>query len=182
MDDTATNDVHLILPGVKVDCKWPLELLEQLSQAHITVDIEIHTKLHDEITSQICHQHTEHAQKSAILVFWYLLVHLRQVSGKPLKTGFRIKVDSKLPIGAGLGSSASYSVCIAAALLVRFGLVSGDASMALTTAARETINKYAFMAEKLIHGNPSGIDNAVCAFGGALIFQKGSPVQPCSKY
>ncbi|XP_012375089.1 mevalonate kinase isoform X3 [Dasypus novemcinctus] len=37
----------------------------------------------------------------------------------------------------------------------------------------ELINRWAFQGERVIHGNPSGVDNAVSTWGGALRYQQG---------
>jgi mevalonate kinase len=114
---------------------------------------------------------------------------------------------STLPIGAGLGSSASYSVCLSTAFLLihsRIAVpsestrsrpphstlstpspsdeavddsghihVSHNGRRALPTRGFATeVNKWAFVSEKILHGNPSGVDNSVATFGGALGFTR----------
>lgn len=84
-----------------------------------------------------------------------------------------------LPVGAGLGSSAAFSVAVSAALYqLNFRL--NDEQNAdvllhkkiLTKHDLEVINSWAFAAEGVIHGNPSGLDNTVSCFGGAIYYQK----------
>uniref|UniRef100_A0A8D0RYN7 Mevalonate kinase n=1 Tax=Sus scrofa TaxID=9823 RepID=A0A8D0RYN7_PIG len=89
-----------------------------------------------------------------------------------------IAVWSELPTGAGLGSSAAYSVCLAAALLtaceeIPNPLKDGEATGRWTEENLELINKWAFQGERVIHGNPSGVDNAISTWGGALRYQQG---------
>ena len=110
--------------------------------------------------------------------------------------GFQITVHTPtLPVGAGLGSSAAFSVATAAALLQAFE-AAGDSGATIEKAysrpaavvgppisvedasrhdagyspvftappragALESINDWAFCAEMLFHGTPSGLDNTV---------------------
>ncbi|KAH0555665.1 hypothetical protein GP486_006391 [Trichoglossum hirsutum] len=82
---------------------------------------------------------------------------------------------STIPIGAGLGSSASICVCISSALLLQIRALSGphpdqpgeEASLQL-----QRINRWAFVGEMCIHGNPSGVDNTVASGGKAVVFKR----------
>ncbi|KAM9097960.1 mevalonate kinase [Sarcophilus harrisii] len=118
----------------------------------------------------------------AVLAFLYLYLFIcRKQRHLP---GLDIVVWSELPTGAGLGSSAAYSVCLAAALLtfceeIPSHLSEGAASARWTEEELSVINRWAFLGEKLIHGNPSGVDNSISTWGRALRFQGGniSPLQ-----
>lgn len=82
---------------------------------------------------------------------------------------------STLPIGAGLGSSASICVCIAAALLKQIHVLSGphpDQPDEEVETQLERINRWAFVGELCIHGNPSGVDNTVASRGKAVLFKR----------
>lgn len=82
---------------------------------------------------------------------------------------------STIPVGVGLGSSASVSVCISVALLLQCRALSGPHPDQIAKEAEEQlerINRWAFVGELLIHGNPSGVDNTVATNGHAVLFQR----------
>lgn len=84
-----------------------------------------------------------------------------------------LTVKANIPVGAGLGSSAAYSTCAASALLHAHGLISASQSgCRLPQDDTEVVNSWAFLSEKVLHGNPSGIDNAVSVRGGAVRFTR----------
>ncbi|KAK1219383.1 cystathionine beta-lyase [Marasmius sp. AFHP31] len=119
------------------------------------------------------------------LVLLYLYMKLSRPGIRP---GFNFTARSTLPVGAGLGSSASFSSCAATALLLVTGRirvpelpprssdghihVSHEGRRAIPPNMAERINKWAYTAEKILHGNPSGVDNSVSVYGGALGYVK----------
>ncbi|KAM5538467.1 hypothetical protein V8D89_007800 [Ganoderma adspersum] len=128
--------------------------------------------------------------QAAAIAFLYLYMMMTYGGDRP---SFHIVVRSTLPIGAGLGSSASFSVCIATALLILHGRIDlpavpppsrepiapGDPGhvhvphggrRAIPPEIAEETNRWAFVAEKVLHGNPSGVDNSVAVYGGALAY------------
>ncbi|XP_062199287.1 mevalonate kinase-like isoform X2 [Phragmites australis] len=89
----------------------------------------------------------------------------------------RVVVSSELPMGAGLGSSAAFCVSMSGALLTAAAAVSvggsGGEWELFGKDDLELVNRWAFQGEKIIHGKPSGIDNAVSTFGSMIRFKKG---------
>lgn len=111
------------------------------------------------------------------------------------RPSFNYSTRSTLPVGAGLGSSAAYSACIATAILLatkRISIpsvpepsrlpsargdpghihVSHQGRKAIPPDVADEVNKWAFVSEKVLHGNPSGVDNAIVIFGGALAYTR----------
>lgn len=68
------------------------------------------------------------------------------------------EIDSDIPIGAGMGSSAAFAVVVSALRNKEFNL--------------ERINEMAYKIEKGLHGKPSGVDNTVVTYGGFLWYRK----------
>ena len=73
-----------------------------------------------------------------------------------------LQVRSEIPIGAGLGSSAAFSVCLVGCFhLLYYKKLNQD-----------DINKLAYQVECLFHGTPSGIDNTISTYGQSLIYSR----------
>ncbi|KYQ92178.1 mevalonate kinase [Tieghemostelium lacteum] len=105
--------------------------------------------------------------------------------------GFDIHLSSQLPIGSGLGSSASFCVGICAVLLKAFNIYAcGGCGQCCKTdnsvqASEQPclpqlllINQWSLQGEKIMHGTPSGIDNAVSTLGKALTFTRKDGYKP----
>jgi mevalonate kinase len=75
-----------------------------------------------------------------------------------------VEVEANLPPGGGLGCSAAMGVAIARAIEPWLGPAA--------------IQDRAMVWEQVFHGNPSGVDAAVAARGGCVLFRKGSKLEP----
>ena len=74
----------------------------------------------------------------------------------------KYQVESKIPIGCGMGSSAAYAVAVSA---IRCKIKKQKIN-------KELINKEAYQMERAQHGNASGVDNTICTYGGFLWYRK----------
>ncbi|TMI13946.1 mevalonate kinase [Candidatus Bathyarchaeota archaeon] len=78
-----------------------------------------------------------------------------------------VDANCQIPIGAGLGSSASTTVATISAVAKSRG----------TRLDRREIFKLAFIPENYLHGHPSGVDQATCTYGGIIQFRKPSKIK-----
>jgi hydroxymethylglutaryl-CoA reductase len=76
--------------------------------------------------------------------------------------GFDIRVNSKIPIGVGLGSSAAFAVAAIRAFCALLGVTRTDIE----------VDRLAFRCERLTHGNPSGVDNNLATFGEPVLYSR----------
>jgi mevalonate kinase len=83
-------------------------------------------------------------------------------------TGLNIEINSTLPVGAGLGSSAAVVVSTTAAV----------GALLDTKISKEEIFRISLEAERIVHGTPSGIDPAISTFGGVLLYQLDTGFKP----
>lgn len=77
--------------------------------------------------------------------------------------GWTVRVDSDLPVGRGMGSSAALAVA----------LVRARAALAGEVLDPDSVFTRAMPIERAFHGNPSGLDVAVAARGGVLAYRRG---------
>jgi len=89
----------------------------------------------------------------------YLIIQKIKYVDKP----FNYKIESEIPVGRGLGSSAALSVASVASFLEFYTGKQFD---------KKIINDIAFEIEKHFHSNPSGVDNYASCFGGLILYQK----------
>lgn len=124
-----------------------------------------------EAVKPLVSQIKEKVLQSAASCFLYLYLSLGSQDSPPTIYTLR----STLPIGAGLGSSASISVCLSAALLLQRGTLttpSPEMTQSEVLLQQKRINNWAFVGEMCIHGNPSGVDNTVSVQGKAVVFKR----------
>jgi mevalonate kinase len=78
-----------------------------------------------------------------------------------------LQAEIRLPSGAGMGSSAALGVAVLRALDEARGEQRPD----------EDVYQRSLAWERVFHGNPSGVDNAMATYGGVAIFSRGAPLR-----
>lgn len=152
------------LPDISVDAEWDDKDLRETAGSLVPTNIEegtpIPPELHTKLENLLPDSLQRPTQLHATLAFLYLYLCL-----SPVGSGLDVTIRSGIPVGAGLGSSASYAVVLSSGLLKLIG-----------KETKEIVNSWAFMAEKIIHGNPSGLDNTLCTYGGAKLYSRLDPI------
>ena len=145
---------HFVVYGVKaILCsinKRVTVTAEKTSERKISINSEIGNLILEpnKLISEI---------NSPLKPFYYL-------ANKAIKNqdaGIEIKINSEIPLGAGLGSSSACCVAGAAAIFKLFEDVS-----------KERILELAIEAERTIFENTSGADCTVCTYGGIIEYGK----------
>ena len=82
--------------------------------------------------------------------------------------GFRIDIESTIPPERGMGSSAAVAIATIQALYDYFNRPLEEMEL----------SKWANISEKIVHGNPSGIDTGIIIGERPLYYIKGRPAIP----
>ncbi|KAF3770904.1 putative Erg12 [Cryphonectria parasitica EP155] len=180
----SKRTVSLIFPDVDMSHTWNIDALPWAAFSHpskkkyyydlvTTLDPELLDAIQPHLVD-ISTDKPEAVQKihrNSALSFLYIFLSL----GNQTFPGCSYTLRSTIPIGQGLGSSASIAVCLAGALLLQLRALSGPHPDQPEEEARlqlERINRWAFVGEMAMHGNPSGVDNTVATQGKAVVFQR----------
>ncbi|RMZ71970.1 Mevalonate kinase [Pyrenophora seminiperda CCB06] len=185
----SNRTIRLNFQDIGLDHTWKINALPwkvaQLSSksnnysAPDTLDPELFdaVKPHAEAVSKEFPEKQRKIHITSAAAFLYLFLSL----GSPESYGCVYTLRSTIPIGAGLGSSASVCVCMSSALLLQTRSLSQPYPDQTAEEAEERvkrINDWAFVGEMCIHGNPSGVDNVVSVRGKAVVFQRNDSGPP----
>jgi mevalonate kinase len=179
----AKRTVTLTFPDIQLEHTWniddlPWAAFSKPGKKKFYYDLV--TSLDDDLLEAIkphvaiSSKHPDHIRKihqNSAISFLYLYLSLSSQKSPACIYTLR----STIPIGAGLGSSGTIAVCLAAALLLQIRALSGphqDQPPEESKLQIERINRWAFVGECCIHGNPSGVDNTVSSGGKAVLFQR----------
>jgi len=90
---------------------------------------------------------------------------LHRALAAALPGGLSVELDSEVPIGRGMGSSAALAVAAVRAL----------ADLEARSLDNDELHARAMLIEQVFHGNPSGLDVAISSRGGVLAYRRGPP-------
>lgn len=172
--NTSPNCVELSFPDVNLSVGWTAAELETniplgTPTDAIPTDLDPETLKWAKRVVEATNNPLQPFSRPAALAFVYLYLSVRARVNKVQPPPLRFTTMSTLPIGAGLGSSAAFSVSLTAALLRASGQLKEDTPHKL---AMELLSGWSYLGECCIHGKPSGIDNIVATHGGAVYFQR----------
>uniref|UniRef100_A0A8I5XW47 mevalonate kinase n=1 Tax=Rattus norvegicus TaxID=10116 RepID=A0A8I5XW47_RAT len=175
----SNGKVSLNLPNVGIKQVWDVATLQLLDTGFLEQgDVPAPTLEQLEKLKKVAGLPRDCVGNEGLSLLAFLYLYLAICRKQRTLPSLDIMVWSELPPGAGLGSSAAYSVCVAAALLTACEEVTNPLKDRGSIGSwpeedLKSINKWAYEGERVIHGNPSGVDNSVSTWGGALRYQQG---------
>ncbi|WVN90920.1 cystathionine beta-lyase [Cryptococcus depauperatus CBS 7841] len=172
------NIVGLEAPNIGVELEWDISKLPwNLLPVHSNSDRHVADKELNpallQVIENIVNLHFEVGKTGMAAAVAFLYLYMMIAGDESNALSFTLTASSNLPISAGLGSSAAYSTCVATSfLLAQQHLNIPSSSSRFSKEDTDLIDGWAYLAEKVLHGNPSGIDNAIAVRGGAVAFTR----------
>ncbi|KAL6259748.1 hypothetical protein P5V15_009662 [Pogonomyrmex californicus] len=119
--------------------------------------------------------------QSSLQAFFFLLVSVAYKESIEITSSFVVKVSTELTIGEGLGSSASFAVCLTACFLRWSLLQKGIVRYEFDEDDKLLIASYAIDCDCIIYQSTSVMAVNVSVKGSILIFNEGLPIKLFSK-
>ncbi|KAH9525431.1 hypothetical protein Btru_001414 [Bulinus truncatus] len=180
LKQSSDQILKLKLPDVSISVQFPIGSLEkQLENISCPGTLQEPSISDDDILKikNFAGIDPENNETKNLAIISFLYAYFCILKNKSQLPALTAHFKSELPVGAGLGSSAAFSVSLSAALLQMAGYIDSikteDGNTSWSQSEKLLINKWGFFCEKIIHGRPSGIDNSISTFGGALKMQNG---------
>lgn len=178
----SSTNANVLL--AELDCHDTIQPLEFLQKIRNSKDFLLKYFDHD-LTERKLNDKDEMAVSSTLYIFNRIL---RSERIKHIDKGFDVTIGSDMSIGAGVGSSASYGVCLAAGFYIFAQIANGKLSDEQlrgfsfdgSDSVLERISQWAFDSEVIMHEKPSGIDNTICTYGQLIKFSRGQAPEPIS--
>lgn len=176
----SISNANLLL--AELDCSVKVQPVEFLQKFRNSSDFILKYIDHNSVDRKL-----NDKEEMALGATLYILNRiLRCEKIKSFEFGFDVTIDSDMSIGAGVGSSASYGVCLAAGFFILAQIMNGkfsdqqfkDFSFDSNDTVLERISQWAFDSEVLMHEKPSGIDNTICTYGQLIKFSRGQAPEP----
>ncbi|XP_003700243.2 mevalonate kinase [Megachile rotundata] len=173
----AEQVIKIYFPKVNLFISVPLQQIQNFFVTNSIDFIENYEIFYNKIKEFVCNiGYTNLQQKLSLEGFFYLLIYITCKEGINIKP-FQIQLNNEFAIGSGLGSSASFAVCLAACFLY-WSYLKKNICKELDMSDLEMISKYALNCERIMHGTPSGIDNSICTYGSMIEFKKNHCMRP----
>lgn len=200
MQENGTDDIKLnfdMLPNASftVPTSTIAQFIDQIQSEFTFTDLPCNlTNQHDEYLNKVQEfvQHAFHLDayaanerntlENSLGAVVYLLAAIEIAHSKTSKVAlgpFTLNFSSGIRAGAGTGSSAAFSVSLAAAFYVYAKLRDDstfidafNGSDVSRQHVYQIVSSWAFLSERIIHKMPSGLDNTVCTFGNVVRFTK----------
>ena len=161
----------------ELDCDGTIKPMDFLLKFRNTRDFILNYVEHSEVERKL-----NDKEEMAVGATLYIINRiLRNEKIKSISNGFDVTIDSDMSIGAGVGSSASYGVCLAAGFFILSQIINKkftdqqfkEFSFDGNDNVLEKISQWAFDSEVIMHEKPSGIDNTICTYGQLIKFSRG---------
>ncbi|XP_018306322.1 mevalonate kinase-like [Mycetomoellerius zeteki] len=114
---------------------------------------------------------SNHAHQLSLQAFFFLLVSISYKKGIIIKSSFIVILSTELPIGEGLGSSASFVVCLAACFWRWSLLQKGKVRYRFKSKDLIYISEYAYICDNIVFNSSTIIDIIISTYGMIKVFK-----------